>query len=269
VVSENEVIGQITNNTYNDFKFVKNLDKFDEDPKPQYPMVIGDPQPSYPLSIAIDSYDDLYVLDSESTVQKFDNNGNFVSKWGGYGTENGKLNNPQDFAIDSNDNIYIADSYNRKIQKFDRDGKFIDGWDVYSLLAATPNSIVIDNKDRIRVGFSYTGESQYFDVYGNEISINSDDELKDFESENGHLSVINSTGYRFVINDDYESNDYNKIQIFAPVSEHSNSFNSDDKYLKPFLSGNRDNELNIDSRENDTKNKTNIQENLEGITDVL
>lgn len=218
MLSENQAIGQLSNHIDKDFKFVKNLDKFDEDVKPENPVVIGEAQPNYPLAIATDSYDNIYVLDSESSVQKFDNNGDFVSKWGGYGNEIGKLNNPQDFVIDSKDYVYVADSYNYRIQKFDTEGNYINSWNIANFHASTPTSITMDNQDRIKVGFYLPGVTGYFDVDGNEISLNSTNEFKDFGLETGHLTVLNSTGYKFVINDTYESNDYGKIQIFAPVS---------------------------------------------------
>ena len=47
------------------------------------------------------------------SIKKFDNNGNFITKWGieGYG-DDGQFWLPHDIAIDSSDNVYVVDSGN-------------------------------------------------------------------------------------------------------------------------------------------------------------
>ena len=54
-----------------------------------------------PYSIAIDSTDKIYVVDKNNDrVQKFDNDGNFITKWASI--------EPAGIAIDSSDNVYLA-----------------------------------------------------------------------------------------------------------------------------------------------------------------
>ncbi len=53
---------------------------------------------------------------------------NFITKWGSRGTEDGQFFHPGAVAVDSSDNVYVADSTNHRIQKFDSDGTFITKW---------------------------------------------------------------------------------------------------------------------------------------------
>jgi aldose sugar dehydrogenase len=69
------------------------------------------------------------------------------SKWGGYGTDSGRLKTPQGIAIDSNNSIFVADTGNHRIQKFSSDGKFIARWGTYGegdLNLRQPRGIAVD-----------------------------------------------------------------------------------------------------------------------------
>ena len=48
--------------------------------------------------------------------------------WGTQGSGNGQFAGPYGIALDSNDNIYVADSGNNRIQKFRSDTAFIRAW---------------------------------------------------------------------------------------------------------------------------------------------
>ena len=79
----------------------------------------GDGQFSTPAGIGVDSTGNLYVTDRTAhRVQKFDSDGNFLTKWGSFGTGNGEFNGPADVAADSANNVYVADESNNRIQKF-------------------------------------------------------------------------------------------------------------------------------------------------------
>jgi hypothetical protein len=80
--------------------------------------------------VAVDSSGDVYVTDIffNNRIQKFDSDGNFITKWGSAGTGDGQFNAPWGICVDSDDNIYVADTNNHRIQKFDSDGGFLGWW---------------------------------------------------------------------------------------------------------------------------------------------
>jgi DNA-binding beta-propeller fold protein YncE len=77
-----------------------------------------------PADVAWDSAGNIYVADGlgNARIAKFDKNGKFVRSWGSKGTDPGLFGNVHSLAIDAQNNIYAADSANRRIQVFDSDG---------------------------------------------------------------------------------------------------------------------------------------------------
>jgi tripartite motif-containing protein 71 len=53
---------------------------------------------------------------------------NFIIKWGSKGEGDGQFFSPGAVAVDSSDNVYVADELNHRIQKFDSAGTFITKW---------------------------------------------------------------------------------------------------------------------------------------------
>jgi DNA-binding beta-propeller fold protein YncE len=86
----------------------------------------GDGQFSHVEHIAVDKYDNIYVNDPQSDktgsgiprVQKFDTNGNFITKWGSEGTGDGQFIDPEHLAIDSEGYVYVSDRGKNNIQVF-------------------------------------------------------------------------------------------------------------------------------------------------------
>jgi DNA-binding beta-propeller fold protein YncE len=79
----------------------------------------------------VDSSGNLYVADDgNNRIQKFTNNGDFVTMWGSKGSKNGQLDRPHDIAVESSgdNDVYVAEQGNFRIQKFTADGKFIKKW---------------------------------------------------------------------------------------------------------------------------------------------
>jgi DNA-binding beta-propeller fold protein YncE len=79
-----------------------------------------------PTSLAFDSSDRLFVLDSENhRIQVFNEDGSFLQSIGGKGDAPGRFRQPVDVAKDETDFLYVADKGNSRIQIFDPHGKFV------------------------------------------------------------------------------------------------------------------------------------------------
>lgn len=50
-----------------------------------------------PRGLAVDSSGNMYVVDGQ--IQKFDSDGNFISKWGSYGTGDNEFRDPSGIAV--------------------------------------------------------------------------------------------------------------------------------------------------------------------------
>jgi tripartite motif-containing protein 71 len=73
--------------------------------------------------IDVDTKGYVYTVDNEgANVQKFSNNGMFVTRRGSEGSEDDQFADPEDIAVDSKtDNVYITDTGNSRIHVFSID----------------------------------------------------------------------------------------------------------------------------------------------------
>ena len=90
----------------------------------------GDGQFYAPIDIAIDSNENIYVVDSNHRVQVFDNAGNFLFKWGSYGAGNENLRFPASIAVGPNGNVHVFNSGG--VKTFTNDGTFIRNFGSHS-----------------------------------------------------------------------------------------------------------------------------------------
>ncbi|MCP6720046.1 MAG: 6-bladed beta-propeller [Patescibacteria group bacterium] len=126
----------------------------------QYATTIGnkDAQFNQPYYIESDSEDNIYVVDrGNNRIQKFDPDGNFLLKWGrngGDGTlgdQPGEFNYPHEIAIDKHDNIYVADTRNKRIQIFTSEGEFLYQFGGEGIFVS-PKTVSVDSGLNVFVG---------------------------------------------------------------------------------------------------------------------
>ncbi|MFC2019730.1 SBBP repeat-containing protein [Chloroflexota bacterium] len=79
----------------------------------------GDGQFDQPSGVAVDASGNVYVTGwANQRIQKFDSDGNFITKWGSQGAGDGQINGQNGVAVGPSGNVYIADSGNNRIQVF-------------------------------------------------------------------------------------------------------------------------------------------------------
>ena len=65
------------------------------------------------------------VGDSSPRIQKFTNNGVFITSWGSAGVGDGQFNFPRGLSTDWMGNLYVADGNLHRIQQFTGAGAFL------------------------------------------------------------------------------------------------------------------------------------------------
>jgi sugar lactone lactonase YvrE len=115
----------------------------------------GNGQLEYPIGIAVDSSNNVYVVDQNNgCVEKFSSYGNYLTKIGSPGTGAGQFTSPNAIAIDSDNNVYVVDSGNYRIEKFSSAGAYLTQWGRYgggNTEFVSPNGIAIDSSNNVYV----------------------------------------------------------------------------------------------------------------------
>jgi DNA-binding beta-propeller fold protein YncE len=71
----------------------------------------------------------VYVADyANHRIQVFDTKGNYLTKWGTYGEENGQIHKASALTVVPSGNIYLSDQFNYRIQEFTSNGTFVTAW---------------------------------------------------------------------------------------------------------------------------------------------
>ena len=88
-----------------------------------------------PRGMAVAPDGSIYVADTgNSRVVQFDSNGKLVNTWGSRTPDGqnppapGTFSEPWGVVVDSQGNVYVADTWNHRVQKFDAAGKFLLEW---------------------------------------------------------------------------------------------------------------------------------------------
>ena len=124
---------------------------------------------AFPQGVAIDPFGNVYVTDlGNNRVEKFDNNGNFLSNIGAKGSGSGQFSAPVGIAI-TNNAIYVVDNVNDKVQKFDLSGNFISQWGSKGSNNGAfllPKGIAVDSSGDVYVADTGNNRVEKFDGNG-------------------------------------------------------------------------------------------------------
>ncbi|MDV4343621.1 tandem-95 repeat protein [Methanoculleus sp. YWC-01] len=93
----------------------------------------------------------------------------FVAKWGSYGTGDGQFDQPWGVAVDSADNVYVAELINDRIQKFDSSGNFLTMWGSSGTNDGQfqrPQAVAVDTAGNVYVTDDGNSRVQKFDDSG-------------------------------------------------------------------------------------------------------
>ncbi len=124
--------------------------------------------------VAVDKEGNVYVANSdnpshgdplsEPSIQVFDNNGNFLRKFGDTTVEGGRLLWPLDLAFDSKGNLYVLDDARNRVNKFDSNGNLVKWWQ-----APSTDNLAVDSEDNIYITTYNTNTVVKYDSEGNQL----------------------------------------------------------------------------------------------------
>jgi len=166
----------------------------------------------------MDIYDGLLYMAEAGNhrVDVFDMDGNFKFLFGGKGTDEGKMNNPEAAKVNSEGKVYVADLKNNRVQVFTKDGKFLQTWGKKGSGQGefnTPSGLAIDRNDNVYVCEIGNNRIQVFNKDGGFITMWGKKGAGDSEFGNLHGIIVNKkTGWVYVAD---SAN--NRIQVFKPV----------------------------------------------------
>lgn len=111
---------------------------------------------------------ELFVGDLDlDTLRKFSPTGEVLGEYGGPGTGPGRFDGVWGVSTDSAGNVYVADTYNRRVQVLDRDGNFAAQWTDYGGVRFNkPTGVFVDRQDVVYVTDSRDQVVALFDTAG-------------------------------------------------------------------------------------------------------
>lgn len=111
---------------------------------------------------------DIFVGDYErDLLQKFTANGAPLAELGGTGPAPGQFRGIWGVSTDSGGNVYVADTFNKRVQKLDRAGTFVRQWGAADSRFMKPTGVFVDARDIVYVCDSLADAVLLFDVDGN------------------------------------------------------------------------------------------------------
>jgi DNA-binding beta-propeller fold protein YncE len=113
----------------------------------------------FPTGINVDSFGNIYVVDSNNhRIVKLTPEGDVSLSFGKNGSGDGEFQYPHGIAIDNRDTIFVSDLNNNRIQAFTPYGNLLfsinTGRDISDKLSS-PTSLLIDNHGRLYTGLGF------------------------------------------------------------------------------------------------------------------
>ena len=127
----------------------------------------GPGQFNKPRSLALDTNDNLFVVDMTGRVQKFSPDGKFLLSWQMPQTDLGK---PKGMCRDGEGNIVILEPHYQRVNHFTSDGKLVRQWGVKGTNVGEltlPRAIAVDTKNNVIVSeYTLVDRVQRFSAWG-------------------------------------------------------------------------------------------------------
>lgn len=160
---------------------------------------VEDAEFNFPTNVAVDQRNgNVVVVDTQNfRVQIFDKEGKFITKFGNVGNKPGTFARPKGVGVDSEGNIYVADSAFNNVQIFSEYGKellmFFGGGGLEPTQFRLVTGIYIDEEDKIAIADGFSGRVQTFQYVSQKWKAKNPqkyNELKNIKTEAVPQSII-------------------------------------------------------------------------------
>jgi len=201
-----------------------------------------------PFDVAVDQNLNVYVVDAEDRLTKFNNSGAYVAKvdGGGYGSANGQFWEPRGIDIGSDGKIYVSEEWNHRVQIFNANlsynskfGSMGSGNSQFDF----PHGMALDKNDNIYVADPRNNRVQKFTSTGNYLKTFSSSESTP-GSLNDPRGVVIKGNHVFVA--DYGNERVQQYKLNGDfVKSHTNSSNNLEQRIGQILGITTDNSGNF------------------------